>query len=91
MPDHLTPAGYADRLLLAMEAVHLQWERRNQYLSDDDVLNVADQWTTSQWYPDGVVDDADYCELRDTLFDRIVDATRILDDEPGHPSEGKDL
>lgn len=40
------------RFGLAYEAVRLTYERRDQYLSDDDLLDAADAWTIDAPYAD---------------------------------------
>jgi hypothetical protein len=64
---------FADRLLLALEEVNLTFERRDSYLSDDDLLDAADNWTTDgnvTWFPENR---DDYSALVDALFAAVTE------------------
>lgn len=68
---------YFDRYLLALEHLRLRWERRGEFLSDDDVFNAADLFTTEQ--PDaegGFAEGGDRYRLLDHLYETVfpVDA-----------------
>ncbi len=36
---------YQDRLDLATAQLNLRWDERGQFLSDDDILDAADNWS----------------------------------------------
>jgi hypothetical protein len=64
-------AEFEDRVLLAVESLRLRQERRDGFLSDDDVLDTADDWTTCERDDEGCfVEDnpTDYIDLREELF-----------------------
>lgn len=63
---------FADRLLLALEGARLQYERRDGFISDDDLLDLADEWTTDTnetYLPEYR---ADYSALVDALFESLT-------------------
>lgn len=67
------PLSFDDRLLLAQERLVLTYAERDNFLSDDDVLDAADEFTTSvrsddEDADDYYADDSDYVRLRAALF-----------------------
>lgn len=69
------PLSFDERLELAHSSLVLTYERRDNFLSDDDVLDAADEWTTSEPYGDDDESDPnrdDYESLRDALFARLL-------------------
>lgn len=66
---------FADRLLLAFEAARLQYERREGFLSDDDLLDLADAWTTDP-EPDWDAEDWAPRPDREALIEALDAMTR---------------
>lgn len=44
--------SFADRLAVAIEATNLRWERREGFLSDDNLLDAADDYTVDEPWAD---------------------------------------
>lgn len=56
---------YEDRFILAHTALVMRYEQRDRFLSDDDVLDIANDWTT---------DDLDFANL-----DAVCEASDATD------------
>ena len=72
----MTDITINDRFLLALTNLEMRFERRNGFLSDDDVLDAATAWTLTDFDAE---DWTDYETLRDMLFLSLEPA----DDERG--------
>ena len=63
---------FETRLTLALDEVRLTFERRANYLSDDDLLDAADNWTTDAPYGDeDIAIREDYDRLVEALFETV--------------------
>jgi hypothetical protein len=61
-----------DRFILAMEQLVRVYHDRGEFISDDDILDVSECWTTSKrdaegYWPENEID-ADIHQLRDMMF-----------------------
>lgn len=65
------PLSFDDRFRLAVDQVAATFEARNGFLSDDDLLDAADAFTTDTMDDDGFYFGGDYARLRDRLFDYL--------------------
>jgi hypothetical protein len=75
----MTALPFHDRVILAYEECRLVFERRDGFLSDDSVLDVAEAWTTDDLHHGFESDDPadwpsvdDYERLRDSLFELLT-------------------
>lgn len=62
------PLGFDDRLRLAYSDVVMVYEARDGFLSDDNVLDVAERWSVADFASDDEAGWDDYEALRDALF-----------------------
>jgi hypothetical protein len=75
-----TPLPLRDRLCAAHSQLVLVYERRNGFLSDDDVLDTAELWTTTPNDCDARgADDSDYRMMVETLFDWLSYDAECID------------
>lgn len=79
--DVMTTTDYTDRFALAQAALRLRYERNDNWLADDDVLDIAEQWTTDNmaaWFaePDVDVELPDYDRLQADLFRWLAEVSR---------------
>ena len=65
LDDVMTSTDFTSRLALALEALTLRCEQRDNFLSDDDVLDAADDWST---------DPTDRDLMVEALFDILVES-----------------
>jgi hypothetical protein len=69
--------NYEDRLTLAIDFLIMRFEKRDNFLTDSDVLDAAEAYTTDDYTVLMSGDDwesadiADYESLRDDMFDHI--------------------
>lgn len=69
------PLSYDDRLAAAFEEARLTYERCDQFISDDSVLDIVDRWTIDV-RGEGYVftsDRSDYDRLTDDLFRAVFE------------------
>lgn len=63
---------FDDRLSIALERVRLVYERRGNFVSDSDLLDTADLFTTDELGPDGLYpEDGDRDALLDHLYAEV--------------------
>ena len=67
--------SYGDRLMLAYEHAKMVFERRGGFISDDDILDLADDWTTDRRDDtyEFITGDTDWEHLRDDLHDAVFE------------------
>lgn len=68
---------YEDRLYAAGENLRLIYERRDSFLSDSNVIEAADDWTTDTWSDDDGFVGGDH----ERLYADLVELTTPQDAE----------
>lgn len=82
------PLPFVARYELALEDARITYEARDGFISDDDILDISERWTTSTPLPEAEWDrivaetgeapdpwvGADVYRLRDELFAAIFDS-----------------
>jgi hypothetical protein len=75
---------YRDRAILASTELMLAFDRKPEGLSDDDVYDVADNWSLPGWGDECTLEDCKACEIRYRdhlmLTDRLFAHCAPMDD-----------
>lgn len=64
--------SFADRLALAHTELVLTYERRDNFLSDSDVIEASERWTTDTWDDDEGFVGGDQHQLQEALFEMLT-------------------